>query len=847
MNRLALPLSLLCALPSAPASARQATVRDTVIAAGARYRAGPIHRLLLGAHYRAAWTQPVRVPFLDLSTFAGGLTPLQAGGGLQTKSLRFRGADGLEYAFRSIDKDPSAILPADLRETLVSDVVQDQISAAHPMGALVVPAILDAVGVLHVTPHAVVLPDDPRLGEFRADFGRLLGIIEERPEEGSDTLPGFMGATDAVSTARLLERMEEDLEKIDARAFLAARLMDVYLGDWDRHRDQWRWLRFTEQPDEPWQPVPRDRDQAFVKFDGLLLTLARQYFPQLVKFGESYAKPLGITWNGRELDRRLLVELDRPVWDSVANSIVSKVTDAIIDAAVAGLPAELQPLNGAELRRNLRARRDRLPAFAREFYRMLAGEVEVHTTDAAERVRIERVSAQELIVDVTARTASGDLAVYRRRFLSEETREVRVFLQGGPDTVRVTGSGGAGITVRVMGGGGDDVFIDETQGGRDRFYDSAGDNEFGGRGRPHIDQRPYAYPGPVYAPSQPPRDWGVLYRYPLWMFLAPDVGLLVGVGIDRTQFGFRQYPYDSRVRLRAAAGTGPRKIRAELDTWFRRENSASHWTLSARASGLDVLRFHGFGNETMLDEEDDFYLVDQMQFALESRMVLPVRKRATISAGPALKLTQTDDNAGRLIAAVSPYGTGTFGQAGLRADLRMDARDRERAASRGVLLSAGGSLWPALWDVESAFGDVRAEASAYVTAPVLFSPTLAVRAGGRHLLGEYPFSEAAFIGDDATVRLGRKQRFGGDSEVHVNAELRLKLFRAKFVLPADFGIFGLMDTGRVFLEGEDSDRWHKAAGGGISLAFLQPQNTLSLALARSRERTGIYVGAGFAF
>jgi hypothetical protein len=839
--------ALLCALLAMPVHARQSAARDTVVIPGARYEAGALHRFLLGPHYRAAWTQPVRVPVLDLSAFAGGLTPMQRGGGFQTRSLRFRGEDGREYAFRSIDKDPSAILPVDLRQTLVSDIVQDQISAAHPMGALVVPPILEAVGVLHATPRAVVLPDDARLGEFRADFGGLLGLIEERPEEGSDTVPGFMGATNAVSTERLFERMEENLEKVDARAFLAARLTDVYLGDWDRHRDQWRWLRFAETREALWQPVPRDRDQAFVKFDGLLLALARQYFPQLVKFGDSYARPLGITWNGREMDRRLLVELERAVWDSVANTLVQRITDNVIDAAVDGLPAELRALHADELRRGLRARRDKLPAFARDFYRMLAGEVDVNTTDAAERVRIERVSGRELTVEIIARTNTGDREVYRRRFNAGETREVRLFLHGGADSVRITGSGDASITVRVIGGGGDDVFIDETSGGNDRFYDSAGDNTFTRAGGTHVDERPYTFPGPAYSPSQPPRDWGALYRYPLWMLLAPDVGLQIGVGIDRTHYGFRQYPYDSRIRLRAAAGTGPRKIRAEFDAWFRRENSAAHWTLSARASGLDVLRFHGFGNETTLDGEDDFYLVDQMQFALESRAVLPLFRGATLSAGPAIKLTDTDANAGRLIAAVAPYGTGTFGQAGIRADVRIDARDRERAASRGVLLTLGGAAWPAVWDVEQAYGDIHAEASAYLSAPIVFSPTLALRAGGRHLLGDYPFSEAAYIGDDATVRLGRKQRYGGDSEAHINAELRLKLFRAKLVLPADFGVFGLTDTGRVFLEGEESDRWHKVAGGGIWLAFLQPQNTLSLAFARSRERTGIYVGAGFAF
>ena len=38
---------------------------------------------------------------------AGGLTPYREGGNAQTRSLRFRGADSLNYVFRSLEKDPT--------------------------------------------------------------------------------------------------------------------------------------------------------------------------------------------------------------------------------------------------------------------------------------------------------------------------------------------------------------------------------------------------------------------------------------------------------------------------------------------------------------------------------------------------------------------------------------------------------------------------------------------------------------------------------------------------------------------------------------------------------------------
>ena len=174
--------------------AAQATRQDSLIpgttvqmAAGPEYEAGVFHRFFFGTRYRKLWATPIDVPVLDLATFAGGLRATRRGGGEQTKSLRLMGADGKEYSFRSVNKDPSGALPPELRETAAADIVRDQTSAAHPAGALVVAPILQATGVLHAEPRLVVMPpDSSRLGQFAAEFGGMLGTIEERPEEADD-------------------------------------------------------------------------------------------------------------------------------------------------------------------------------------------------------------------------------------------------------------------------------------------------------------------------------------------------------------------------------------------------------------------------------------------------------------------------------------------------------------------------------------------------------------------------------------------------------------------------------------------------------------------------------------
>ena len=61
------------------------------------------------------------------------------------------------------------------------------------------------------------------------------------------------------------------------------------------------------------------------------------------------------------------------------------------------------------------------------------------------------------------------------------------------------------------------------------------------------------------------------------------------------------------------------------------------------------------------------------------------------------------------------------------------------------------------------------------------------------------------------------------------------------------GLFGFVDTGRVFYAGESSNRWHTGYGGGIWIAPLLRQLTLSLAVAGSDEGTRIYVALGMGY
>lgn len=833
---------------------------------GPHYRAGWLHRWLLGANYRDLWTQPIRVERLDLTRFAGGLTPECRGGGLQTASLDLRGADQRQYLFQSADKDPAGAL----RRTPAADLLRDQVSSRHPAGGLVVAPLLEAAGVLHVEPELRILPDAAELGEFRQVFAGMLGTVEERPADG------FAGSDRVESSEQVWQRIEASSgDRVDARAYLTARLIDLLVGDGDRHFGRWGWARYRSDQGWVWRPIPRDRDQAFARLEGLVFSVARQYLPQLVSFGPTYPDMFGLTWSARALDRRFLVELDHADWDSVARAVQGRITDPVLETAVGRLPPEMHQRRGAELLLALRSRRDQLLDAAHAFYPLVAEYADVHATDQDDWAEVDRRSDGQVRVRIAPADAPS-LPYFERTFTVGETKEIRLYLAGGNDRVTLRGSAARSPRVRVVGGSGQDVLMDSSIVGlpivrrvltKTFFYDSDGDSQFESGPGTEIDRRAFRAPdrtdayappppdacaggGPVGPPprdlSDPFRDFGSRLVPAPWLSFQPNLGLLIGAGAERYGYAFRKTPYGSRATLRGAFATGPGRFRVWYETEFRNLPRRAWGSLSFRYSGIDLLRFYGFGNETEITAPPEFYRLIQRQVAAAaSLIVFPPHSR--ISFGPFVGFAETELGHGDLVDSLRPYGVDPFFEIGGQARVEVDTRDRALAPRRGLHLIAQGRVVPRGLDVPQPYGSVSGEAATYLSAGGAARVTLALRAGGKRVWGRYPFHNAAYLGGATSLRGYNEQRFAGDAVVYGNGEVRVFLTQVRVLLPGELGLLGLGDLGRAYLSGEQSGRWHRAVGGGVWLAFIERGSAVTVTAARSPERWAYYGGLGFMF
>jgi len=422
---------------------------------GGEYAAGRLRQFFVGEHYRDLWTTPIRVPVLNLSTFAGGLTPLRQGGGRQTMSLRLLARDGRQFMFRTVAKDMRNILSETLRKTPVAGIFQDQASSMNPAGALVVDELAHALGVFHAHPILVLAPDDEQLGEFRQAFAGRLGLLEEYPLAGDAGAPETAGADKIVSTRKLFRSLEKNSEdRASSRWYLTARLLDMLVGDWDRHGDQWRWARCREQGRDVYYPLPRDRDQAFARLDGVFPRIAEVASGRMENFSENLDDIPSLMHTGGVVDRRILTDLDKPMWEDVAAEVVTRLTDDVIDNAVRRLPPPYYDLSGAWLAAALKSRRNRLQEAAQIYYRVLSRSVDIRLSDEPEHVVVQRLDDRRVAVTVYRRDEStGGLKggpVYERTFRVDETEEVRIRLHGGGDTVVKSGDARPGLAVRIV-------------------------------------------------------------------------------------------------------------------------------------------------------------------------------------------------------------------------------------------------------------------------------------------------------------------------------------------------------------------------------------------------------------
>lgn len=869
---------------------------------GAGYRAGKAGDLLLGSNWRALWNTPVEVPLLDLRTYAGGITPLEKGGDQLAETLLFKGANGKEYLFRSLDKDPSRGLSPKIRGTPLETFIREGASSLNPVAELILAPILDAAGVYHVSPRLVLMPyDHEQLREFSDEFAGIPGIIGENPTGSDRSGTGFMGARRIAGTDEVMRELDRDNgNEIDARAYLRARLVDILVGDGDRWPDQWLWAGYGDSGHQRWVAVPIRQYQAFSRKTGPVSAI-----PRIQDFGAGYPKIRDLARSGGMLDRRILAGLDRSEWEAVTLELKRKLTDQVIAEAVRQMPPEMYSMEGMKLEHDLMSRRDRLEQASAGLYRHYAKEVDIHATAMPEFAAAHRLPDGGLAVSLYRQdAASGQKAgdpFFHRIFSPEETKEVRIYLGDGNDVAVVYGpASGKNVVSRFIGGQGGNRFEDhtvETKEGTDLadrkinyVYDQGAESVFV-TGRHSVVDRSATGNRDGQGDDngwnyRKPRDTGMEVTAGLStvsLNYSPDYGALAGWGVKVDDYGFNYAPYRYHAELDGAVAYGEDvRYRLRFMGDFRTLSRSMSLHLEAFTSTLDNMSYYGLGNETYYhgsDLSDNDFETRSNVTTLAASLRYPPRFARDYywDAGIESKWITTDPEPGSFMDRNRSHIPGMDVEftnnlhigfhydsrdSGEALDLSPRARTGRTAGRRprpdtsalsGTTVDIEGKYYPEFLGNRSAFGKLIGGFRAYVPLSDSRYSRIAFRLGGQKNWGGYPYFEAAGIGGSNSIRGYDRNRFAGDAEVHASAELRFYGGQAKIFVPVLYGPLLFVDTGRVFVRGESSGQWHTGMGGGIWIAFFEPRYSAHLAIARGLDAGrlidcyGIYAQAGFSF
>ena len=791
-----------------------------VVIAGARYAAGRTKKKLWGEHYRREWTTPVKVPIFNIDSAYGGLTPVEKGGGRQTKNLRLKNKEGHEFVLRSIDKNFSSAIPEIAIGTFIEDIVNDQVSTAHPYAAITIPSMAEAAGIYHTNPTIVFLPHSKTLGEFDAEFGNQLFLFEERPDDDQRHASYFGHSPDVISTEKLLQLIyASNKHYVDQAFYIRSRLFDMFLSDWGRHEDQWRWASFDTDSGKMYRPIPRDRDQAYTLFDGLLVSMARssiQYgvesFRGRIKDIESYNFP------ARYMDRRFTNQLSLETWISIADDLKNKLSDQVIDEAISALPPEIYPLSGPTIAGKLKSRRNDLVKYAKAYYEFLAEKVDVPGSLENELFQITHTGGDSLLVSVYRLDANNNKAgvYYTRNFSNKETKEIRLYGVAGKDRYIIDGEKKTRIKIKIAGGPDNDSY--ETASGKSgvpvTIYDNPG-NAFQSLKRAKFnllaDSSVNKYNYQDFKYDRQGIKKAISYNNKDRIFLR------TGYYIERNRWRKESYRYRQDLNLNYSLIQNA--FSAQYKAIFLEAVGSWNLVLDGEYDAVRDFHFPGIGNERKIDlTTRGFYRVRTREYFFDAglnRTIGEFHQLGFFAFYQGFKLLY--DN----LKFISQYplsdrifkSNSYFGLRGEYAFLKLNDKV---VPTKGAGFSTEAAYTRPTDQLMKPFVRLTGNFGFYL--PLLKNLTLASKVSASTLTEDADFNQLNRLGGGSTFRGYLRFRFYGRSSFLNNNELQWTNDFKSYIMNGKAGFVAFFDNGRVWLPGEISNTWHISYGGGVLLA-----------------------------
>ncbi|WP_438424024.1 metallophosphoesterase [Aquimarina macrocephali] len=798
-----------------------------------------LYQSMWGDHYRYVYGTDIKVPVATLDTLMGGFTIDRQGGGQVTRSLRLIDKDGKRYSLRAMRKSVTQFLQKGVfkytyleggfDDTFTEDLLSDFYTSSYPYAFLTVGTLADAIGVYHANPKLYYIPKHPALGKYNESFGDEIYFLEERPGKEYKDEVTFGNPDDIESTDDLLSRLRKDEKyQMDEAHYIRTRLFDMILGDWDRHSDQWRWARFDTKNGKEYRPIPRDRDQVFSNYDGILMDVVKFVVPLVRKFQVYDGKLKKVRWinqSGLPLDRTLTQNSGKKIWIEQAKYIKENLSDTDIVKAFANLPGNLQDETIEKIKRNLKLRRDNIEDIANRYYKYLSKHVIIKGTDKDDLFEILREEGKTTINISRIKGDEKQKPYSSRSFTAKETKEIWIYGLDDDDRFVVKGKGKNLIKIRIVGGQNNDTYVIEN-GRKVKIYDH--------KSKPNTIEKKG---GAKFILSN-------IYDYNLYDYnkyvgktntvtpfigFNPDDGLNINVTDVYTVNGFKNNPYHSKHRLRAAYYFQTEGYDLSYSGEFVKALGNWNFLIDAVYTSENFAQnFFGFGNNTINPDEELDLDYNRVKMGIWS-FGLGVSKRdnygSEFSIKAAFEGIEVQDTQDRFVTSGLDFVTAdpVFFERKYFTNLdvmyKFESYDNDINPTRGMLFKLQTGVRTNVEDSNRTYGYIYPRLGFYNSITRDRRLVLKTDVIAEINIGDsFEFYQGTNLGGTKGLRGYREERFTGESALVFTGDLRYSFNKFKTgLLPLQLGVFGGYDIGRVWLDGEDSDQWHDSVGGGIWL------------------------------
>jgi len=790
--------------------------KDTTFVSNPEFGANGFERLFIGRKYRDFWTKELTLPTINLEESHGGLTPIKIGGGLSSNVLRLETKDKRQYSLRSMNKEFNRQIPREFRNLKIIDFAKDMNTSIYPFGTLTLPYLSKAANIYYTSPKLVFLKKQKAMNGYGEYIPEGLYSLEERPSGNWEGYEAFGGSTDIISYNKLIKKLKKKKNHhVDQSWALRSRLFDVFIHDWDRHEDQWRWAKFKKGEKTIYRPIPRDRDWAYFRFDGLIYYLISHIgVNKFQSMDDDMSNIIHQSHNARNFDRSFLNELTWNDWLKEINFLKENISPEVIREAFNNRSVQSSQEYNQEIQTLLIKRLDHLEKASRKYYEFLYKEVEIVGTDHKDHFHINIINADTIEVShVIPRKKGSSITRYRRKFSANITNEIRIYGLNDDDSFEIEGTENNRTKIRIVGGEDDDIVKNDSP-IKPYIYDQTDGISFSGQAYDNTEEdhsvNKYDRLGYRY-------DFGLPIVY---FGRTIDDGWWFGGGYRWTNFGWRKEPYKSLQSMTfSMAPMGSEALQFNYTGVFPELFGSFHFEPTADISFPRYENFFGYGNETInLRKSTQFNWVRIQSASASPMFTRGIPDRFTFGLGPhyethnivPVEYRVNDDSS--LGVELSDRDRRHY--FGLSSGLNAQFKDNLVNPTTGFQFDLNFKFIHEPFKSENVFDFSTSIASYYQLS---FAPKLilAHKLGYKQAGGDLMFHQYADLGNSNNLRGFRNERFRGHKAFYHNIDLRLQLKEYENIwLPMDIGLATGYDYGRVWYNGESSGLWHYSLSMG---------------------------------